>query len=377
MLVRPTWMDRGVGDCKVKGDFGQLVGLLFTLLSEYFTVYLCIRQPTRKCWHVKVTPNLDVRRWSKLNSSYESSEAAFADPHSTLFWGGKTYAPAFKIKNQEGKMVNIQTYLQDAFFGAVGKLVDVVGDLPGVLGFEVSFKSIFTEAEADLYSLWMNLILGLSVSQLVMPGWAEHVFPMGFWLQADICRITTPIFTLVNSPLPSSHSRWVPATLLQEFPSILAHSLSPLGTLPPSSVIPRQSRSGVKMVQPKVNVHSNEKVSGVGQIRRRLPLLYRKITSRRIVKVLRWNSTGTFISLSWSDGRRLLIRRKVKRGRWDWSRLSRMSSVPIGPRVIGQATSSMLHTGESCPLISLLWLQLMIAGMIWIQCSRNNLASWL
>lgn len=36
--------------------------------------------------------------------------------------------------------VNIQTYLQDAFFGAVGKLVETVGDLPGVLGFEVSYE---------------------------------------------------------------------------------------------------------------------------------------------------------------------------------------------------------------------------------------------
>ena len=60
------------------------------------------------------------------------------NPYSTLFWGGDTFAPSLKVKDQNGKEVGIQGYLQDAFLAMVDKVVETVGDLPGVLGFEVS-----------------------------------------------------------------------------------------------------------------------------------------------------------------------------------------------------------------------------------------------
>ena len=37
----------------------------------------------------------------------------------------------------EGKKVNIQQYLQDAFVGAYEKLIEALGDLDSVMGFEV------------------------------------------------------------------------------------------------------------------------------------------------------------------------------------------------------------------------------------------------
>ena len=40
--------------------------------------------------------------------------------------------------------MNIQTYLQDAFLGAWGALLDTVGDVDTVLGFEVSLTGILS-----------------------------------------------------------------------------------------------------------------------------------------------------------------------------------------------------------------------------------------
>ncbi|WWD20684.1 hypothetical protein CI109_105160 [Kwoniella shandongensis] len=58
----------------------------------------------------------------------------------TLFWAGETFAPSLKVpatRNGVKKSVNIQTFLQDAFLGAFEKLVEAVGDLDTVMGFEL------------------------------------------------------------------------------------------------------------------------------------------------------------------------------------------------------------------------------------------------
>jgi hypothetical protein len=56
---------------------------------------------------------------------------------STFFWAGATFAPKLKVKTAKGEQ-NIQAFLQDHFFAAVGKLVEAVGHLDSVLGIEVS-----------------------------------------------------------------------------------------------------------------------------------------------------------------------------------------------------------------------------------------------
>ncbi|OCF33707.1 cytoplasmic protein [Kwoniella heveanensis BCC8398] len=61
----------------------------------------------------------------------------------TLFWGGETFAPSLRVPNDtttirgQKKPENIQTFLQTAFLNMFGRLVDAVGDLDGVLGFEL------------------------------------------------------------------------------------------------------------------------------------------------------------------------------------------------------------------------------------------------
>jgi hypothetical protein len=54
----------------------------------------------------------------------------------TCFWAGDTFAPKLRVKDGD-KEIPIQQYLQDAFLDMYGVLVQAIGDLEGVLGFEV------------------------------------------------------------------------------------------------------------------------------------------------------------------------------------------------------------------------------------------------
>lgn len=57
--------------------------------------------------------------------------------YSTCFWGGDIFAPKLKVKSSDGQYVSIQTFLQSAFMRMWEVVVKSVGDLDGVLGFEV------------------------------------------------------------------------------------------------------------------------------------------------------------------------------------------------------------------------------------------------
>ncbi|EKM78270.1 hypothetical protein AGABI1DRAFT_75777, partial [Agaricus bisporus var. burnettii JB137-S8] len=56
-----------------------------------------------------------------------------ASTMNTLFWGGDTFAP--KLKTEDG--TSIQQFLQDAFLNAWDALVNAVGNLEGVIGFQM------------------------------------------------------------------------------------------------------------------------------------------------------------------------------------------------------------------------------------------------
>ncbi|KAF9023012.1 glycoside hydrolase family 5 protein [Hymenopellis radicata] len=55
----------------------------------------------------------------------------------TLFWGGDAFAPKLKLTNKHGEEVSAQQYLQDAFLDMFEVLARAVGDLEGVIGFEM------------------------------------------------------------------------------------------------------------------------------------------------------------------------------------------------------------------------------------------------
>lgn len=58
-------------------------------------------------------------------------------PNSTLFWAGDTFAPKLKIKTKSGQELPVQQYLQGAFFDMFDVVAKKLGNLDGVLGFEV------------------------------------------------------------------------------------------------------------------------------------------------------------------------------------------------------------------------------------------------
>lgn len=58
---------------------------------------------------------------------------------STCFWAGDTFVPKLKVPDLKGNgEIGIQTMLQNAFLDAWEVLVKTVGDLVGVIGFEVN-----------------------------------------------------------------------------------------------------------------------------------------------------------------------------------------------------------------------------------------------
>jgi hypothetical protein len=58
----------------------------------------------------------------------------------TCFWGGDAFAPKLKIKTPQGE-VPVQQYLQDDFLNMYEVVVRAIGDLDGVLGFEVCLNN--------------------------------------------------------------------------------------------------------------------------------------------------------------------------------------------------------------------------------------------
>lgn len=60
---------------------------------------------------------------------------------STCFWAGDVFARKLKVKTGKGDEVSVQSFLQDAFLNAWERLVKAVGDLEGVIGFEVCYNS--------------------------------------------------------------------------------------------------------------------------------------------------------------------------------------------------------------------------------------------
>lgn len=59
--------------------------------------------------------------------------SALLHMHSTCFWAGDTFAPKLRVRDS----IPIQRFLQDAFLDMWEAVVRAVGDLDGVLGFEV------------------------------------------------------------------------------------------------------------------------------------------------------------------------------------------------------------------------------------------------
>lgn len=97
------------------------------------------------------TRNLLQLPWRKVDYLFVSHFADYV--HSTCFWAGDTFAPKLLVKNQAGEEVSIQTFLQTAFLNMWETLVKAVGDLDGVLGFEVRTEVYLISVSTLIYKL--------------------------------------------------------------------------------------------------------------------------------------------------------------------------------------------------------------------------------
>lgn len=72
----------------------------------------------------------------------------------TCFWAGDTFAPKLRVKDAQGTEVSIQQFLQSSFLASWEMLIKAVGDLDGVIGFEVS--SFIALSRAGTYALLVD-----------------------------------------------------------------------------------------------------------------------------------------------------------------------------------------------------------------------------
>ncbi len=86
------------------------------------------------------TRNLPLRPWREYHSHRYGLTLIYLFNLRTLFWGGDAFAPKLKLRNKHGEEVSAQQFLQDAFLDMFEVLARAVGDLEGVIGFEVSLS---------------------------------------------------------------------------------------------------------------------------------------------------------------------------------------------------------------------------------------------
>ncbi|KAI0922589.1 hypothetical protein AcV5_009520 [Taiwanofungus camphoratus] len=106
----------------------------------------------------------------------------------TCFWAGDTFAPKLKVKNTKGEDVSIQEFLQTSFLNAWEAVAKTVGDLEGVLGFEIMNEPHRGYVELQsMHAFDYNTDLHLghvpTAFQSFMLG-AGHPTEVGFWTRS-------------------------------------------------------------------------------------------------------------------------------------------------------------------------------------------------
>ncbi|KAH9834996.1 glycoside hydrolase superfamily [Rhodofomes roseus] len=106
----------------------------------------------------------------------------------TCFWAGDMFAPKLKVKNTDGEEVSIQTFLQTAFLNMWQVVANTVGDLEGILGFEIMNEPHRGYVElCSMHAFDYNTDLHLghvpTAFQSFMLG-AGHPTAVGFWTRS-------------------------------------------------------------------------------------------------------------------------------------------------------------------------------------------------
>jgi len=102
-------------------------------------------------------------------SPFSNSCTSFSHIFSTLFWAGDVFAPKLRVRNKHDQEVPIQQFLQNAFLDMWEVVARAVGDLDGVIGFQVFHYIDHYYApliSTDRYS--MNLTQDMSTSPYII-----------------------------------------------------------------------------------------------------------------------------------------------------------------------------------------------------------------
>ena len=85
-------------------------------------------------------------------SSHNYCLALLTRRQRTCFWAGDTFAPKLRVKSKDSKEMSVQQFLQNAFLDMWETVARTVGDLDGVIGFEVRECVLTRTLHADLSS---------------------------------------------------------------------------------------------------------------------------------------------------------------------------------------------------------------------------------
>ncbi|KIM41720.1 glycoside hydrolase family 5 protein [Hebeloma cylindrosporum] len=85
-----------------------------------------------------------------------------ASTMSTLFWAGDVFAPKLRVKNEHDQEVPIQQFLQNAFLNMWEMVARTVGDLDGVIGFQLINEPHPGYVNVSLHNFNYNTDLHLS-----------------------------------------------------------------------------------------------------------------------------------------------------------------------------------------------------------------------
>ncbi|KNZ71680.1 hypothetical protein J132_07592 [Termitomyces sp. J132] len=127
----------------------------------------------------------------------------------TLFWAGRTFAPKLKVKDKNGELVSIQQFLQDSYLAMSELLAKTLGDLDGVLGFEMFNEPHRGYVELQSFHSWdYNTDLHLSYCPTAFESFqlgAGHPTAVGAWTRSFPMPTRRTSFVVLN---PHGRSVW-------------------------------------------------------------------------------------------------------------------------------------------------------------------------
>jgi hypothetical protein len=101
------------------------------------------RTRRRGAWNLALRISEVSRRYYGVSSQLLRQYDGINYQLRTCFWAGDTFTPKLKVKTRNGHLVSVQQYLQGAYLDMFDVVASKLGDLDGVLGFQVSGNDVY------------------------------------------------------------------------------------------------------------------------------------------------------------------------------------------------------------------------------------------